>query len=179
MFSFPIARTSRTTTRTLAATAATAALSLAVLTGGFATAAPSAAPASVPAAPVPPALPATAAVGAPSVSGSPEGAFTRIADFYGAYVDAVYDGDGKTSTQLRSFYLSEPLQQQLKEWEAAHHADGVLRAQNVPLQWKVDSAGNGTGKANATVTLTWGGGSTTRIQVQADLATRKIVSIKG
>nr|WSX48203.1 hypothetical protein OG409_04085 [Streptomyces sp. NBC_00974] len=170
MFSFPIARTSRTTPLALAATAATAALFLAVATGAFATAAPAAAPAAVPAA---------ASVAAPSVSGSPEGAFTRIADFYGAYVDAVYDGDGTTSDRLRSFYLSRPLQQDLKKWEAANHADGVLRAQNVPLQWKVDSTGNGTGKANATVTLTWGGGSTTRIQVQADLATRKIVSIKG
>ncbi|CAM5660817.1 hypothetical protein SAVIM338S_06769 [Streptomyces avidinii] len=177
MFSFPIARTSRTTTLALAATAATAALSLAVATGGFATAAPAAAPAPVPAAA--PAAAAAASAAAPSVSGSPEGAFTRIADFYGAYVDAVYDGDGTTSDRLRSFYLSEPLRQDLKKWEAAHHADGVLRAQNVPLQWRVDSTGNGTGRANATVTLTWGGGSTTRIQVQADLATRKIVSIKG
>ncbi|WP_251072036.1 hypothetical protein [Streptomyces sp. ISL-43] len=90
----------------------------------------------------------------------------------------MYDGDGKTSDQLRAFYLAEPLRGRLTKWEETHHADGVLRAQNVPLGWKVASTGNGTGKANATVTLTWGGGDTTRIRVQADLATRKIVSIE-
>ncbi|MFD9405940.1 hypothetical protein ACFWBN_02795 [Streptomyces sp. NPDC059989] len=115
---------------------------------------------------------------APSVSGSPEAAFTRIADFYGSYIDAVYDGDGATAERLRSFYLSPALQAELAKWEEANHADGVLRAQNVPLQWKVTSTGSGTGKTNATVTLTWGGGDTTRIFVQADLATRKLVSIK-
>ncbi|WP_328302924.1 hypothetical protein OG389_34340 [Streptomyces sp. NBC_00435] len=168
MFSFPTARTTRTASLALAATAVTAALSLTVVTGGFASAAP-AAPAPTPA----------VAVALPSVSGSPEAAFTRIADFYGAYIDAVYDGDGKTSTQLRSFYLSKSLQGQLSKWEAANHADGVLRAQNVPLQWKVTSTGSGTGRTGATVTLTWGGGDTTQVQVQADLATRKIVSIEG
>ncbi|WP_030711825.1 hypothetical protein [Streptomyces sp. NRRL F-2580] len=121
---------------------------------------------------------AQAAAALPSVSGSPQAAFTRIADFYGSYVDAVYDGDGQTADRLRALYLSEPLQAQLRQWEEANHADGVLRAQNVPLQWKVASTGSGTGKTNATVTLTWGGGATTKVYVQADLATRKIVSIR-
>ncbi|MEV6576012.1 hypothetical protein [Streptomyces sp. NPDC051577] len=118
-----------------------------------------------------------AAAALPSVSGSPEGAFTRIADFYGSYVDAVYDNDGRTADQLRSFYLSKPLQAELKKWEETNHANGVLRAQNVPTQWKVASTGSGAGKTNATVTLTWGGGDTTRIHVQADLKTKKITSI--
>ncbi|WP_405533061.1 hypothetical protein OG592_37880 [Streptomyces avidinii] len=112
-----------------------------------------------------------------SVSGSPEGAFTRIADFYGSYIDAVYDGDGPTADRLRAFYLSEPLRAELRTWEETNHADGVLRAQNVPLRWKVTSTGSGTGRTNATVTLTWGS-DTTEIHVQADLATRKIVSIR-
>ncbi|MFJ6759421.1 MULTISPECIES: hypothetical protein [unclassified Streptomyces] len=119
-----------------------------------------------------------AAAALPSVSGSPEAAFTRIADFYGSYIDAVYDGDGQTADRLRAFYLSEPLRAELRKWEETNHADGVLRAQNVPLQWKVASTGSGMGKTNATVTLTWGGGDTTRVFVQADLATRKIVSIR-
>lgn len=153
MSKFP---TKRATSVALAATAGAAALSFALVTGTSATAA----------APV-------------SVSGSPEGAFTRIADFYGSYIDAVYDGDGRTADQLRSFYLSQPLQQELKQWEETNHANGVLRAQNVPLQWKVTSTGSGTGKTNATVTLTWGGsgGNTTQIHVQADLKTKKITSI--
>ncbi|MFD7026999.1 hypothetical protein ACFWAR_03050 [Streptomyces sp. NPDC059917] len=158
--------TTRTAAIVFAATAATAALSFAFVTSASASAdgsAPKAAPA--------------AAAALPSVSGSPEAAFTRIADFYGAYIDAVYDGDGKTADQLRSFYLAKPLQAELKKWEETNHANGVLRAQNVPSQWKVTSTGSGTGKTSATVTLTWGG-STTEIHVQADLATKKITSIK-
>ncbi|MFI7360169.1 hypothetical protein ACIBTP_40400 [Streptomyces avidinii] len=120
---------------------------------------------------------APAAAPAPSVSGSPEGAFTRIADFYGSYIDAVYDGDGPTADRLRAFYLSEPLRAELRTWEETNHADGVLRAQNVPLRWKVTSTGSGTGRTSATVTLTWGS-DTTEIHVQADLASRKIVSIR-
>ncbi|MDX2388869.1 hypothetical protein ACWGHM_02740 [Streptomyces sp. NPDC054904] len=143
----------RVTSAAVAATAGAAALAFAVATGTSATAS------------------------APqSVSGSPEGAFTRIADFYGSYIDAVYEGDGRTADQLRAFYLSEPLQQELKRWEDANHANGVLRAQNVPAGWKVTSTGSGTGKTNATVTLTWGS-DTTEIHVRADLRTKKIVSI--
>ncbi|MEU9160934.1 hypothetical protein AB0D29_11785 [Streptomyces sp. NPDC048424] len=121
---------------------------------------------------------APAAAALPSVTGSPEAAFTRIADFYGSYIDAVYDGDGQSADRLRASYLSEPLRAELRQWEETNHADGVLRAQNVPLQWKVASTGSGTGRTNATVTLTWGGGATTKVYVQADLATRKIVSIR-
>ncbi|MFD7099442.1 hypothetical protein [Streptomyces xanthophaeus] len=158
----------RTTAVALTATAAAAALTLALFTGASASADAGGAPAAAP----------QAAAGAPSVSGSPEGAFTRIADFYGAYIDAVYDGDGRTAEQLRAFYLSEPLRAELAQWEENNHADGVLRAQNVPLKWKVTSTGNGMGKAAATVTLTWGS-DTTQVFVQADLATRKIVSVRG
>ncbi|MEV7547018.1 hypothetical protein [Streptomyces sp. NPDC089915] len=148
--------TKRTTSVALTAVAGAAALSFA-LAGG--TAATAAAP--------------------PSVSGSPEGAFTRIADFYGSYIDAVYDGDGRTADQLRAFYLSEPLQRELRQWEDANHANGVLRAQNVPLKWKVTSVDSGMGKTNASVTLTWSGDTTTTVYVQADLRTKKITSIRG
>ncbi|MFF3089858.1 hypothetical protein ACFVRB_33165 [Streptomyces nojiriensis] len=111
------------------------------------------------------------------LSGSPESAFTRIADFYGSYIDAVYDGDGAAEDRLRAFCLSEPLQAELRKWEEDNRADGVLRAQNVPLGWKVASTGSGTGRTNATVTLTWGS-DTTEVFVQPDLATRRILSVR-
>ncbi|WP_327360677.1 MULTISPECIES: hypothetical protein [unclassified Streptomyces] len=153
MFKSP-AKAKRTASLALAATAATAALTLAFVTSASATAA-----------------------AAPSVSGSPEGAFSRIATFYGAYIDAVYDNDGTRAKQLRAAYLSAPLQRELAKWEETNHADGVLRAQNVPLEWKVTYVDSGMGKTNATVTLTWSGTDTTRLHVQADLKTRKILSI--
>ncbi|MFF4105013.1 hypothetical protein [Streptomyces sp. NPDC001903] len=162
------AKAKRTVSLALAATAATAALTLALVTGASATAAGTDTPQD-----------GRAAAAQPSVSGSPEGAFSRIATFYGAYIDAVYDGDGTRARQLRAAYLSVPLQRELAKWEETNHADGVLRAQNVPLEWKVTHVDSGMGKTNATVTLTWSGSDTTRIHVQADLKTRKILSIDG
>jgi hypothetical protein len=113
------------------------------------------------------------------VSGSPSSAFTRIADFYGAYIDAVStDGSGGLGDQLRAFYLTKELRQTLATWEAANHADGVLRAQNTPLSWSVASDGSGAGHTWAIVTLTWSAGHTTRLHIQADLATKRISDIK-
>ncbi|MFJ3912577.1 hypothetical protein [Streptomyces vinaceus] len=157
----------RTASLALAATAATAALTLALVTSASATAGTGAP------------QDGRAAAAAPSVSGSPEGAFSRITVFYGAYIDAVYDGDGTRAKQLRAAYLSAPLQRELAKWEETNHADGVLRAQNVPLEWKVTYVDSGMGKTNATVTLTWSGSDTTQLHVQADLKTRKILSITG
>ncbi|MFI8263033.1 MULTISPECIES: hypothetical protein [unclassified Streptomyces] len=159
------AKAKRTASLALAAAAATAALTLALVTSASATVGAGTPP------------DGRAAAAAPSVSGSPEGAFSRIATFYGAYVDAVYDNDGTRAKQLRAAYLSAPLQRELAAWEEANHADGVLRAQNVPLEWKVAHVDGGMGKTRATVTLTWSGTDTTRLHVQADLKTRKILSI--
>ncbi|MFE6844891.1 hypothetical protein [Streptomyces sp. NPDC057686] len=163
MFKLPAKRTA---SLALAATAATAALTLAFVTSASATAGAGAP------------QDGRAVAATPSESGGPESAFSRISTFYGAYIDAVYDGDGARATQLRAAYLSAPLQRELKKWEETHHADGVLRAQNVPLEWKVSYVDSGMGKTNATVTLTWSGSDTTRIHVQADLQTRKILSIR-
>ncbi|MFE5772898.1 hypothetical protein ACFQ7O_31585 [Streptomyces sp. NPDC056485] len=165
------AKARRTASLALAATAATAALTLALVTSASATDGAGAG-AGAPRGGRP-------AAAAPSVSGSPEAAFSRITVFYGAYIDAVYDGDGTRAKQLRAAYLSAPLQRELAKWEETNHADGVLRAQNVPLEWKVVYVDSGMGKTNADVTLTWSGSDTTRLHVQADLKTRKILSITG
>ncbi|MFL4908189.1 hypothetical protein ACJ6WF_34525 [Streptomyces sp. MMS24-I2-30] len=57
-----------------------------------------------------------------------------MADFYGAYIGAVCDGTDDLSSQLRSLFLTEDLQQRLAAWEEVNHADGVLRAQDVPTR---------------------------------------------
>ncbi|WP_371668425.1 hypothetical protein OG985_12655 [Streptomyces sp. NBC_00289] len=110
---------------------------------------------------------AQASAGAPrSVSGKPSDSVTRIADFYGAYIDAQSDPDhgGRLAQELRKYYLSASFLKELKTWEAENHADGVLRAQNVPLKWKVTD--NGTADhTEAGITLTWGGGATTKLVV--------------
>ncbi len=122
---------------------------------------------------------AQASAGTPrSVSGKPSDNITRIADFYGAYIDAVSDPDhgGRLADELRKHYLTSGFQQELKAWEAENHANGVLRAQNVPVAWKVTD--NGTANhTEAGITLTWGGGKTTRLVVDMTRGSHKIFHI--
>ncbi|MFC4498140.1 MULTISPECIES: hypothetical protein [Streptomyces] len=109
---------------------------------------------------------AQASAGSPrSVSGRPSDNITRIADFYGAYIDAVTDENaGRLGEELRRHYLTPAFQKELKAWEDTNHANGVLRAQNVPLAWKVTD--NGTADhTEAVVTLTWSEGETSTLIV--------------
>ena len=121
---------------------------------------------------------AQASAGAPrSVSGKPSDDITRIADFYGAYIDAVNDeGGGALQDALRSHYLTPAFQKELNAWEDKEHADGVLRAQNVPLAWKVTD--NGTADhTEAVVTLTWSAGQTSTLVVDMTRGSHKIFHI--
>ncbi|MFI5796563.1 hypothetical protein [Streptomyces sp. NPDC051677] len=110
---------------------------------------------------------AQASAGSPrSVSGKPSDNITRIADFYGAYIDAVTDeGGGKLADELRKHYLTPAFQKELKAWEEKNHANGVLQAQNVPLAWKVTDNGTAANYTEAVVTLTWGSDTTTKLIV--------------
>ncbi|MEU0206952.1 hypothetical protein ABZ235_37075 [Streptomyces canus] len=121
---------------------------------------------------------AQASAGAPrSVSGKPSDNITRIADFYGAYIDAVTDeGGGDLQDALRAHYLTPAFQKELNAWEDKEHADGVLRAQNVPLAWKVTD--NGTADhTEAVVTLTWSAGQTSTLVVDMTRGSHKIFHI--
>ena len=123
---------------------------------------------------------AQAAAGAPRrVSGKPSDNITRIADFYGAYIDAVTDeGSGELRDALRAHYLTPAFQKELNAWEDKEHADGVLRAQNVPIAWKVTD--NGTAKhTEAVVTLTWSAGQTSTLVVDMTRDSHKIFHIGG
>lgn len=118
----------------------------------------------------------------PARSGANGPAYDRVADFYGAYIDAVTDeGGGRLAGQLRTFYLTSDLRSRLTEWERREHADGVLRAQSVPRAWKVTAGDSGAGHTWSTVRLTWGSAqhpAYTYLTVQSDLATKKISDIQ-
>lgn len=122
---------------------------------------------------------AQASAGGPrSVSGKSSDNITRIADFYGAYIDAVTDeGGGRLAEELRKHYLTPAFQKELKAWEESNHANGVLRAQNVPLAWKVTDNGTTTARTEAVITLTWGGGQTSKFVVDMTRGTHKIFHI--
>ncbi|WP_225448155.1 hypothetical protein [Streptacidiphilus sp. P02-A3a] len=124
----------------------------------------------------------THAAPAPIRSGDPASAVDRVADFYGAYIDANYGtGMGSLGNDLRAHYLTKGLQKQLAAWEAKNHANGVLEAQSVPNGWAVTQANAGAGHVWSTVVLTWGTGkhvTHTTLTVQSDLATGLISGIK-
>lgn len=147
-----------------------AALGLAAVTPAVAATAPAAHPRHA----------ATAA----AVQGDPRDASDRVADFYGAYIDAAWSGGDPAADRqakaLRAFYLSASEQKKVAAYEAREHADGILFAQNVPLKWAVTYTGSGGGHATSLVTLTWSEGrhpSTTKIKVQSDLRTHKITDL--
>lgn len=106
---------------------------------------------------------ATAVVTPRTITGRPAEAVTRIADFYGAYVDAkgdYADPDPTLARALRAHYLDPDFATRLAAWETANGVDGVLRAQNVPTQWTVaDNGAVGQGH-EVVVTLTFGSGAT-------------------
>ncbi|WP_427165601.1 hypothetical protein ACQF4J_12065 [Streptomyces sp. C1-1] len=122
---------------------------------------------------------AQASAGAPrSVSGKPSDNLTRVADFYGTYIDAVIDEDsGNLGQALRAHFLTPAFQKQLAAWEEREHADGVLRAQNVPLAWKVTDNGTAKNHTEAVVTLTWSRNSTTKVYVDMTRDTHRIYRI--
>lgn len=114
--------------------------------------------------------------------GSPFSTVDRVADFYGAYIDAPFNGgDTDVAAALRAGYLTAQFQQQLAAWEADAHADGVLRAQDTPSHWSVSPEGAGAGHAFTRVTLTWGSVAHpdyTYLKVRSDLATGLISDIE-
>lgn len=106
----------------------------------------------------------------------------QVAHFYGSYLDAVAAEDGADlARSLRGFYLTPALRKELSGWESRNHADGVLRAQNIPAGFRVTAGDSGAGHTWSTVRLTWGSAADptyTYLTVQSDLATGKISDIR-
>lgn len=69
----------------------------------------------------------------------------QVSHFYASYLDAVAAEDGgNLATALRGFYLTPELRQELRAWEKTNHADGVLRAQDVPAAFRVTAGDSGS-----------------------------------
>ncbi|MGI5357014.1 hypothetical protein ACQI4E_17130 [Streptomyces sp. CA-252508] len=114
--------------------------------------------------------PAKASTAVRSVSGRTGDPVTRIADFYGAYVDAKDDPQGPDAAlagALRAHYLAPAFAERLTAWEKKNKVDGVLRAQNVPVDWTVSESRNGR---DVVVTHNFGGGEAPT--VRTDLLVR-------
>ncbi|MGX1910042.1 hypothetical protein ACWIID_14440 [Streptomyces phaeochromogenes] len=116
--------------------------------------------------------------------GSPRSTVDHVADFYGAYIDALHDiGRGVLADALRRHYLTPELRRRLTRWEAVHHQDGVLRTENVPTAWEAAYNDSGMGHCWSHVTLTRQEPATParriRLLIRSDLATRLISDIRA
>ncbi|WP_030676521.1 hypothetical protein [Streptomyces rimosus] len=119
----------------------------------------------------------------PTRSGSTESAVDRVADFYGSYLDAVRDDEGRgaLAEALRAHYLTPELRAHLANWERREHADGVLRAQDSPRAWRVTYNDSAMGRAWTRVRLTFGSAEHprhTQLLVTSDLNTLRITDIQ-
>ncbi|MFJ9898290.1 hypothetical protein ACIQPR_33625 [Streptomyces sp. NPDC091280] len=128
-------------------------------------------------------VPASATRTAAGREGAPLSAVDHVADFYGAYTDALRDrGRGQLAEALRHHYLTPDLRRRLISWEAVHARDGVLRSTDVPTSWRVDYDNSGTGHCWSRVTLVREDGDgqprRTHLVVRSDLATRRISDIR-
>ncbi|MEU6804820.1 hypothetical protein [Streptomyces neyagawaensis] len=95
-----------------------------------------------------------------SITGFNGDLVTQTADFYGAYVDAKDDATGpdtKLAKALRTHYLTPAFAKRLAAWEKKNNLDGVLCAQNVPVDWTVSEGRN---SREIRVTHAFGGGET-------------------
>ncbi|WP_245173405.1 hypothetical protein [Streptomyces aureus] len=115
---------------------------------------------------------ATPATKVRSVNGRTGDSVTQVADLYGAYVDAKdapRGPDAALAKALRTHYLTPAFAKKLEAWEKKNKMDGVLRAQNVPVDWTVRGDGE---SREITVTHRFGGGEsptvTTNLVVRAD-----------
>lgn len=115
-------------------------------------------------------------------SGSPQSVVDRVAHFYGAYIDARYDGrSGPLPGSLRQHYLTRNALKHLTVWEKTHRLDGVLRAKGTPVEWRVTYQDSAMGHCWSRIRLTWGPPEHRHysyLSVQSDLSTRLISDIK-
>jgi hypothetical protein len=103
---------------------------------------------------------AAASAASRSITGFNGDLVTQTADFYGAYIDAKDDAGGpdtKLAKALRTHYLAPAFAKRLAAWEKKNNLDGVLRAQNVPVDWTVSE---GRDSREIRVTHAFGGGET-------------------
>ncbi|MGA5821027.1 hypothetical protein ACPC54_24550 [Kitasatospora sp. NPDC094028] len=95
----------------------------------------------------------------------------QVNRFFSQYCSDVLAGDLQGARAVRQQYLTAHLNAVLDAWAAAHDADPVFRAQNVPTGWSLAQGDSGAGHTRVFLTEQWDDGSTTRVVYELRLAT--------
>ncbi|CAM5449733.1 hypothetical protein GCM10010329_34480 [Streptomyces spiroverticillatus] len=106
---------------------------------------------------------ATASDPAPAVQGETRTPATEVNHFFKAYRKAAQGSGPQAPEQVRKAHLTAELDARLTAWAEENHADPVMRAQNIPKDWKVRNHGQTATTATVIVTEIWGASPDTEV----------------
>ncbi|MEU8892372.1 hypothetical protein [Streptomyces sp. NPDC048442] len=112
------------------------------------------------------ATPASTVAATPSstaVRGETRAPAIEVNHFFKSYRKSVLGTGSRTPEEVRRAHLTAELDARLTEWAAQNHADPVMRAQNVPKDWKVRNHSMTATTATVIVTEIWGGSPDTEV----------------
>ncbi|MEU9033015.1 hypothetical protein AB0D46_37050 [Streptomyces sp. NPDC048383] len=119
---------------------------------------------------------------APLASATPAKATPTTAQvdtFLTKYRSAVQGSGPEAPAEVREGYLTPAVNAALDQWAAAHDADPVFRAQNVPDSWTVSDGGSSPTAATVIVTQNWGDGTTSDVRYEVRLPDLRITDLTG
>ncbi|MFF3315091.1 hypothetical protein ACFYV5_06190 [Streptomyces sp. NPDC003035] len=135
-------------------------------------------------APSPTTSASTPAAAEPSPSGSSDGKGAKspqqqVDAFLKEYKAAADNNDTAGKLKAKKDYVILQYQPQLAEWEAKNSADGVFRAQNVPVSFvtKTDEGRTTQDSVFVIATFQWSNADGTRVEYQVDRQDLKIRNI--
>jgi hypothetical protein len=126
-----------------------------------------------------PAVAAPAASASASATASQASSEDYVLDFYDSYSDAVSAGDQPRKDELRATHLTSAARSEVASWEEANGTDGVLHAQNAPVDTRVISSEGAAGTMYYELELAWGDGGTTQVLVRYSNVTNLISGISN
>lgn len=118
--------------------------------------------------------------GTPGGGATAERARQSLDHFLATYQQALY-GEGQfTREALRDQNVTPEYRPRLVEWEKENHADGILRAEDVPRSWTIRASGGAGTRASVVleVTFVWEDAPTSVVRYAYDARTLKIRDIR-
>ncbi|MFD3875255.1 hypothetical protein [Streptomyces sp. NPDC058623] len=101
----------------------------------------------------------------------------QVDTFLTEYRSAVQGSGPEAPAEVRKGYLTPKVNAALDQWAAAHDADPVFRAQNVPDSWTVSDGGSSPTAATVIVTQNWGDGTTSDVRYEVRLPDLRITDL--
>ncbi|MGW7411037.1 hypothetical protein [Streptomyces sp. NPDC054863] len=112
-----------------------------------------------------------------AVPGETRAPAIEVNHFFKSYRKAVLGTGSRTPEEVRKAHLTAELDARLTKWAEQNHADPVMRAQNVPKDWKVRNHATTATTATVIVTEIWGGSPDTEVWYTVRRSDLKITNL--